>query len=140
MLTWEEWQAKSKSSLAASQVLLERDKPVEAASRAYYAAYQMVTGALLRIKLSPRNELGNWAHRDTLEMYRTHICQKTDLQFKEKRVLKSLFPKFRYLLITRYRADYGETTAIDLPLATLLWRDANQLVNLLDRLIRRGLL
>jgi hypothetical protein len=83
VLSFEQWQSKSKSSLAAARVLLEHDQPVEAASRTYYAAYQMVTGVLLRLKLNPRNDLGNWAHRDTVEMYRIHICHKADLQLKE---------------------------------------------------------
>jgi uncharacterized protein (UPF0332 family) len=47
VLTWEQWQAKSGSSLEASRILLENQKPVEAASRAYYAAYQMVTAVLI---------------------------------------------------------------------------------------------
>jgi uncharacterized protein (UPF0332 family) len=140
VLSFEQWKSKSKSSLAAARILLEHDQPVEAASRAYYAAYQMVTGVLFRLKLSPRSDLGNWAHRDTVEMYRTHICQKADLQYKEKWVLKSLLSKFRHLLETRYLADYGETTTLDLPLAQSLWRDANQLVKLLEQLIKRGLL
>jgi uncharacterized protein (UPF0332 family) len=140
VLSFEQWKSKSKSSLAAARILLEHGQPVEAASRAYYAAYQMVTGVLLRLKLSPRSAYGNWAHHETQDMYLTHICHKVDLQFKEKRALKSLFPKFRHLLITRYLADYGETTKIDLLLAKSLWRDANQLVSLLERLIKRGLL
>ena len=60
MLTWEQWQEKSNSSLEASRILLENQKPVESASRAYYAAYQMVTGVLIRMKLSPRDEFGNY--------------------------------------------------------------------------------
>jgi uncharacterized protein (UPF0332 family) len=140
VLTWEEWQAKSKSSLTAAQILLERDKPVEAASRAYYAAYQIVTAVLIKLNLSPRSEYGNWAHHETVEMYLTHICHKADLLFKERRALKNLFPKFRHLLITRYIADYGEITKINSILAKSLWRDANQLVKLLERLIERGLL
>jgi uncharacterized protein (UPF0332 family) len=126
--------------LEASQILPENQKPFEAASRAYYAAYQMVTGVLIELKLDPRSEFGNWAHYETQEMYRTHICQKADLEYKEKRALKSLVLEFRHLLETRYLADYGETTKIDLLLAKSHWRDANRLVNLLHRLIRRGLL
>jgi len=83
MPTWEEWQEKSKSSLAAALILLEHDQPIEAASRSYYAAYQMVTAVLVKLKLSPRSEYGNWGHHETVEMYRTHICQKVDLGFNE---------------------------------------------------------
>ncbi len=45
-----------KKSLAASRILLENDKPFEAASRVYYAAYQMVTGVLTKLKLTLRSE------------------------------------------------------------------------------------
>lgn len=76
MLTFEQWQEKSESSLEAAQILIDHDKPVEAVSRAYYAAYQMVTGVLVKLKLNPRTELGNWAHQETIKMYRIHICPK----------------------------------------------------------------
>ncbi|MGH7452070.1 MAG: HEPN domain-containing protein [bacterium] len=75
MLKAEQWQEKSESSLEASRILLENNKPVEAVSRAYYAAYQMVTGVLIKLNLSPRTELGNWSHQETVKMYRIHICQ-----------------------------------------------------------------
>jgi uncharacterized protein (UPF0332 family) len=84
VLTWEQWQEKSRSSLEASRILLQNNKSVEAASRAYYAAYQMVTGVLIKLKLTPRGEYGNWAHQETQEMYRTHICQKADLGYKKR--------------------------------------------------------
>jgi len=68
MLTWEQWQEKSRSSLEAAQILLERNKPVEAASRAYYAAYQMVTAVLIKLHLVPRSAYGNWSHHETVDM------------------------------------------------------------------------
>jgi uncharacterized protein (UPF0332 family) len=139
MLTWEQWREKSKSSLEAAQILLERDKPIEAASRAYYAAYQMVTAVLVRLNLSPRDAFGNWAHRETLKMYQIHICQKSALSFKEKRALKNLLPKFLALLEARYLSDYGDSK-VDLSLATSHWRVANLLVSLLNSFIKRGLL
>jgi|GEM_PF-7002682 len=139
MLTWERWREKSKSSLEAAQILLERDKPIEAASRAYYAAYQMVTAVLVRLNLIPRNAFGNWAHRETLKMYQIHICQKGDLSFKEKRALKNLLPKFLALLEARYLSDYGDSK-VNLSLATSHWRVANLLVSLLNSFIKRGLL
>ena len=83
MLQWEQWQEKSASSLEAVRILLENHKPVEAASRAYYAAYQMVTAVLIKLKLSPRVEYGNWSHEETQDMYRIHICRKADLGYKE---------------------------------------------------------
>jgi uncharacterized protein (UPF0332 family) len=120
--------------------LLENDKPVEAASRAYYAAYQMVTGMLIKLKLTPRGEYGNWAHQETQEMYRIHICQKADLGYKEKAALHQLRPGFLNLLNTRRRADYGITNDINILFTQILWRDANRLVNLLENLVKRGVL
>ncbi|MDZ7359852.1 MAG: HEPN domain-containing protein [candidate division KSB1 bacterium] len=140
MLTWEQWQEKSKSSLAASRILLENDKPVEAASRAYYAAYQMVTGVLIKLKLTPRGEYGNWAHQETQDMYRTHICQKADLGYKEKNALNKLRNGFGLLLINRRDADYGISGNIHILFARTLWRDSNKLIALLQNLIERGVL
>jgi len=140
MLTREQWQEKSNSSLEAARILLENQKPVEAASRAYYAAYQMVTGVLIKMKLSPRTEYGNWAHQDTQDMYRIHICQKADLGHKERAALHQLRPGFLNLLNTRRNADYGITKDVNILFAQILWRDANRLVNLLENLVKRGVL
>jgi len=140
MLTWEQWQEKSRSSLAASRILLENQKPVEAASCAYYAAYQMVTAMLIRFKLNPRGEFGNWSHHETQNMYHTHICQKPDLGFKEKVALSSLRLSFRNLLINRAKANYDVDKDIDMALSQGLWREANKLVRLLENLIKRGAL
>ena len=138
MLTWEQWQEKSESSLEASRILLENQKPIEAASRTYYAAYQMVTGALIKLKLDPRSEFGNWSHHETQEMYQTHICQKADLGYKEKAALTRLRASFQALLVNRRKADYGLDKDVDTLLARTLWRDANRLVKLLENLIHRG--
>lgn len=140
MLTWEQWHEKSKSSLEASRILLEHDMPVEAISRAYYAVFQMVTGMLIKLKLNPREEYGNWSHQETQKMYRIHLCQKADLGFKEKQALKNQISNFRALLETRYLADYGIPSKKALNLAKTYWRNANKLVSLLNSLRRRGLL
>jgi uncharacterized protein (UPF0332 family) len=140
VLTWEEWQSKAGSSLSAAQILLKHGKPVEAASRAYYAAYQMVTAVLIKHRLSPRSEYGNWAHHETQDMYLTHICQKADLEYKEKTALTTLRPAFWNLLLRRYQADYGPDKGIELLSARSLWRDASKLVKLLENLVKRGIL
>lgn len=140
MLTWEQWQQKSKSSLEASRVLLENGKPVEAASRAYYAVFQMVTSILIRMKLKPREEFGNWSHHETLEMYRTHLCRKSDMEHKEKNALVMLRADYRTLLITRYKADYHLDEDIDMPSAQNFWRNANRMIKLLENLVKRGVL
>jgi uncharacterized protein (UPF0332 family) len=140
VLSFEQWHEKSESSLEAAKILVEHDKPVEALSRAYYAVYQMVTGMLIKLNLNPRSEQGNWAHFDTLEMYRIHICRKTNLGHKEKNALRNLLPKFRLLLQIRARADYGVPQPTDLSRVKSHWRDANRQVSLLKSLIKRGLL
>jgi len=140
VLTWEQWQEKSQSSLEASQILLENNKPVEAASRTYYAAYQMVTGVLIKLKLSPRGEFGNWSHHETQEMYRTHICRKADLSYKDRGALNMMSLGFQNLFIARHKADYGLDQSINTLLARTLWRDANRLVRLLENLTKRGVL
>lgn len=140
MLSWEQGQKKAKSSLEAAEILIKRDKPVEAASRAYYAAYQMVTSVLIRLKLNPRGEYGNWSHQETVKMYRTHLCRKVDLGFKEKQTLKNLLFQFRTLLETRYVADYGDPATIVASVAKSHLRDANRIVSLLNSLIGRGAL
>lgn len=56
MLTWMHWRDKSQSLLAAAEILLDNDKPVEVASGAYYAAYQMTTAVLLKLHLESRTE------------------------------------------------------------------------------------
>jgi len=140
VLTWEQWLEKSESSLEASRILLENNKPVEAASRTYYAAYQMVTGVLIKLKLDPRSEFGNWSHYETQEMYRTHICRKTNLNYKDRRALSTLCMGFQNLFIARHKADYGLDQSINTLLARTLWRDANRLVRLLENLTKRGVL
>jgi uncharacterized protein (UPF0332 family) len=140
VLTFEQWQEKSESSLEAAQILMEHEKPIEAVSRLYYAAYQMVTGVLIRLKLNPREEFGNWSHHETIQMYRVHICQNAKLGYKERQALRNLLPKYSVLLEKRYRADYGAPTAEDLSRVKSYWRNSNRLITLLKSIIGRGLL
>jgi uncharacterized protein (UPF0332 family) len=140
VLTYKQWQEKSESSLEASQILIDHEKPVEAVSKAYYAVYQMVTDVLVKLNLNPRTEQGNWAHQETIKMYRIHICQKAGLGPKEKNALRNLMPQFLMLLRRRARADYGVPLPADLSRVKSQWRDANRQVSLLKSLIKRGLL
>jgi hypothetical protein len=73
-------------------------------------------------------------------MFHTHICQKADLSYKDSTSLKRLRPALRTLLVTRYKADYGNDESIDVSQATTLWREANRIIALLNGLINRGLL
>jgi uncharacterized protein (UPF0332 family) len=140
MLSWDEWQEKAESSLEAGRILLENGKPVEAVNRAYYAAYQMVTGVLIKIGQTPRPDYGNWSHEETQILFATQICRRRRLSHKDQVRLKGQKQAFRDLLQRRYQADYGRTDMIDTDVATQLVRDAGHLLNLIKRLIRRGLL
>lgn len=113
---------------------------MESASRAYYAAYQMITAVLLKLRLEPRGDYGNWSHHETVDMYHTHICKKASLGYKEKQALMNLFLKLHRLLETRYLADYGDSSLVVASFARSCWRDANRIVSLLHSLIQRGLL
>jgi uncharacterized protein (UPF0332 family) len=140
VLKSEQWQEKSESSLEASRILLENNKPVEAVSRASYAAYQMVTGVLIKLNLDPRTAYGNWSHHETIKMYRAHICQRAGLGPKEKNALRNLLPKLRHLPERRAEADYSVLSITDLSLVKSHWRDAKRLVCPLKSLLMRGLL
>lgn len=140
MLTWGEWQEKAESSLEAARILLDNGKPVEAVNRAYYGAYQMVTGVLIKSGQPPRARFGNWSHQETQDLFGTRICHHWRLSRKDRWVLAKQRLTFRSLLLRRYQVDYGHASMIDTAMATQLVRDAGHLVSLLERLIRRGLL
>ncbi|MDZ7361179.1 MAG: hypothetical protein ONB46_10685 [candidate division KSB1 bacterium] len=64
--------------MEASQILLKTQKPIEAASRAYYAAYQMVTAVLIKVNLSPRSDLWKVLRRFSLtSAYSSPIPQRS---------------------------------------------------------------
>jgi uncharacterized protein (UPF0332 family) len=138
MLSWEEWQEKAESSLEAARILLENDKPIEAVNRAYYAAYQMVTGILIKIGQTPRSDWGNWSHQETQDVFDARICRRRHLPRKAQMALKQQRSAFQYLLLVRYKVDYGHAGMIDWAVATQLVRAAGHLLDLLKRLIERG--
>lgn len=138
MLTWGEWQEKAESSLEAAFILLDNGKPVEAVNRAYYAAYQMVTGILIKIGQTPRADLGNWSHEATQVLFARKGCHYWRLSYKNQATLKSHLSAFRSLLTMRYQADYGRANTIDTAAARRLVREAGRLLNLLKRFIERG--
>jgi uncharacterized protein (UPF0332 family) len=49
MPIWQEWREMAESSLVDARILLERGQHRGAVSRAYYAAYQMVTAVLIKL-------------------------------------------------------------------------------------------
>jgi len=140
MLTWGEWQEKAESSLEAACILLDNGKPVEAVNRAYYAAYQTVTGVLIKIGQTPRADWGNWSHDETQILFATRICHRRQLSRKERWTLTQQVPAFKRLLRMRYQADYGQSSLIDAAVAAPLVREAGHLISLSRRFIRGGLL
>jgi uncharacterized protein (UPF0332 family) len=138
MLNWNEWQEKAESSLEAARILLDNGKPVEAVNRAYYAAYQMVTGVLIKIGQTPRPDFGTWSHEDTQLLVATRICHHRSLSRKDQVALKNQRSAFQSLLRRRYQADYGPAGKIDTVVATQLVIDAGRLLDLLKRLIWKG--
>jgi len=118
--------------------LLDNGKPVEAVNRAYYAAYQMVTGVLIKIGQTPRQDLGNWSHDDTQILLASRLCRHRRLPYKSRTALKNQIFPFRSLLVMRYHADYGHAGMIDAAVAEPLVGHAGRLLNLLERFIGRG--
>jgi uncharacterized protein (UPF0332 family) len=76
MLNWEAWQRTAESSLEAARLLLDHGKPVEAVHRAYYGAYPMVTGVLIKISQPPRPDLGNGSHQETQNLFTEQIGRR----------------------------------------------------------------
>ena len=75
MLTWEQWLNKSQASITAAQNSLRAGDLAAAVSRAYFAAFQAVTGALIRRRYQPNPKSGNWGHKGTQNQFLMLIQQ-----------------------------------------------------------------
>ena len=53
MLTWQQWLNKAQASITAGQNSLEAGDLATAVSRAYFAAFQAITGALIKRGYQP---------------------------------------------------------------------------------------
>ena len=59
MLTWQQWNAKSTASIIAARYSLAAGHLAAAVSRAYFAVFQAVTGALIKLGYQPNENTGN---------------------------------------------------------------------------------
>ena len=134
MLTWQQWLNKAQDSMAAGQNSLETGNLASAVSRAYFAAFQAVTGALIKRGYQPNSETGNWGHKVTQNQFTVLIQQVRS----KRRRLRREREHFKDLYFYRAFADYGNDSIITTKLARQLVREAGQVVTLVQRLIEEG--
>jgi uncharacterized protein (UPF0332 family) len=75
MLTWQQWMNKSQASMIAARNSLKAGDLPAAVSRAYFAAFQAVTGALIKRGYQPNLVTGNWGHLGTQNQFTALIRQ-----------------------------------------------------------------
>ena len=103
-------------------------------SRAYFAAFQAVTGALIKRGYQPNSETGNWGHKVTQNQFTILIQQ---VRFKRRRLRRER-EHFKGLYFYRAFADYGDDSIITTKLARQLVRESGQVVTLVQKLIEDG--
>ncbi len=134
MLTWEQWMHKSKASIVAARNSLRAGDFAAAVSRAYFAAFQAVTGALITRGYQPNPATGNWGHLGTQNQFMVLIRR---VRSKQRR-LRLAKENFKNLYLYRPRADYGDDSIFTPQKAQQLVRDAGQVVSLIQKLIEEG--
>jgi uncharacterized protein (UPF0332 family) len=134
MLTWEEWLNKSQASIIAAQNSLTAGDLAAAVSRAYFAAFQAVTGALVKRGNQPNPATGNWGHKGTQNQFPVFIRQVRS----KKRRLWQARENYRNLYLFRSRADYGNDSIFTMNLTQQLVREGGQVVSLMRKLIEDG--
>jgi len=134
MLTWQQWNAKSNASIIATRHSLVAGDLAAAVSRAYFAAFQAVTGALIKLGYQPNEETGNWGHQGTQKQFLLLIRRSRSKHGRLRRARQS----FRRLYRARPIADYGDDSIITGGIANSLIREAGQIVSLIQRMIGEG--
>ena len=134
MLTWQQWLNKSHASMIAAQNSLKARDLAAAVSRAYFAAFQAVTGVLIKRGDRPNSATGNWGHKGTHNQFPMLVRQ---IRSKRRR-LRQARNNFRTLYIGRPRADYGDDSIFTIHTTQQLVREAGQVVALMQRLIEDG--
>ena len=134
ILTWQQWLNKAQDSITAEQNSLEAGDLTSAVSRAYFAAFQAVTGALIKRGYQPNSETGNWGHKVTQNQFTILIQQVRS----KRRRLRREREHFKDLYFYRAFADYGDDSIITTKLARQLVRESGQVVTLVQRLIEDG--
>jgi len=105
-----------------------------AVSRAYFAAFQAVTGALIKQGYQPNLVTGNWGHLGTQNQFSALIRQ---VRSKQRR-LRQARGNFKKLYFARPRADYGDDSIFTANLTQQLVRESGQIVSLIQTLIEEG--
>lgn len=140
MVQWEQWREKAKSSLEAARILLDGGKPIEATSRAYFAAWQMVTAVLRKLNFplptdEQRREWGHWGHSATQELFANQIANRAT---SERGRLQGMKGAFRSLLALRVVADYKDVSGLTPEIAMRQYKRAQSIIETLGQLIEWG--
>jgi len=131
MLTWQQWNAKSVASTIAARHSLAAGDLAAAVSRAYFAAFQAITGTLIKLGYQPNEETGNWGHQGTQKQFLLLVRMSRSRRERLRRALQS----FRRLYRARPIADYGDDSIITVDIAKSLIREAGQIVSLIQRMM-----
>ena len=134
MLTWQGWLNKSQASIIAAQNSLKAGNLAAAVSRVYFAAFQAVTGALIKRGNQPNPATGNWGHSATQNQFPVLVRQ---VHSKQRR-LRQARRYFKRLYFYRAFADYGDDSTFTKNLTQQLVREAGQAVSLIQKLIEDG--
>ncbi len=134
MLTWQQWLNKSHASVTAAQNSLKARDLAATVSRAYFAAFQAVTGVLIKRGDRPNSATGNWGHKGTQNQFPTLVRQVPSKQ----RRLQQARGNFTRLYFYRSRADYGDDSIFTTNSIQQLVREAGQVVSLMHKLIEDG--
>lgn len=134
MLVWQQWMKKSQNSMTAARNSLAAGDLAAAVNRAYFAAFQAVTGALVKCGYQPNPNTGNWGHVGTQNQFTALISQLHSKQ----RQLRQARQSFRILYLSRPYADYGDDSIFTKNTAQQLIRKAGQVVSLMQKLIEDG--
>jgi len=134
MLSWQQWMNKSQASITAARNSLAAGDLAAAVSRAYFATFQAVSGALIKQGAQPNATTGNWGHLGTQNQFAVLIRQ---IRSKQRR-LRQAREKFTNLYLTRPIADYGDDSKLTVNVVEQSVREAGQIVFLMQRLIEDG--
>ena len=134
ILTWQQWINKSQASMIAARNSLNAGDLPAAVSRAYFAAFQAVTGALIKQGHQPNLVTGNWGHFGTQNQFSVLIRQVRSKQ----RILRQARGNFKDFYFYRPRADYGDDSIFTTNMTKQLIREAGQVVSLMQKLIEEG--
>jgi len=134
MLSWQQWFDKSTASMSAARNSLAAGDVVAAVSRAYFAAFQAVTGALIKLGQQPNEVTGNWGHNSTQNLFPVLIRRGGRKRGRLTRARHSFGDLYR----VRPIADYGDDSIITESMAEQLVREAGRIVNLMHRMIEDG--